>query len=268
MEKKKKGKGIVITIIVVIVLLAGGCLVHDTVSEQNNTEDTEVEIKKVGSVNGGFSSRDNYIHREICRILDENDATYYEIQEEDGELNVLQINKKDFNKIGSVNSKQAILELKKCLTLFLNRSYDNLPSTIYAPEDIPDYDTTIFGRVMGARYDTWVIETFGEELGKMFKDYKLKLSCDEDEIEVEKMAVYDTKTTTEITMGGVSSYEPYYEYYFITTAKVTTVNATGDISKLGVFPNEGESKKIKLCFRCDSFEGYQSLTLDGIYKLD
>lgn len=265
MEKKKRGKGIIITI-VILALVAGGWFVYNSLIKSDALGTVEVvEVKEIASVDGDYDNRDNEAHKKIFNVLKDNDAIYYKIENSRNTLNIIQINKEDFDSISPINGQKCVKSLEKGLLTLFNSRYDHLPKTMYS---INDYSyTTIFGKLIPSDSDEatkkWVEEAFGEELEKMFKEHKIKLSCDR--IKIEKMAVYDTEQASIVNAGGADISTNCYEYYFVVDANVKTESANTKISEFSVFADEGESKDIRLLMHCNAEDFTKSLGILEIF---
>lgn len=260
MEKKKKGKGIVI-VIILLALVAGGYFVYDNIFKQRMTEVEDVEVKEIGSVPMDWEMLSDDDDIKVLDIMDKNDATYFKVENGKGEAIITQINKADFDVIGSIKSNKAYGLIKNGVKSFLNTQYDKLPSNLF--EVTQTNNSTLFGKMYCNSIKDDLKECFGMNFEKFFKKYKLKISCND--IQVVKMAVYDTEQTATVT--GVSS-EPmeteWINYYFVIKAAVKTEQAKKGISEVSCFAEEGETKELKLLIGCSSDNWFKDLSIDSI----
>ena len=260
MEKKKKGKGIVIAIIM-LALVIGGYFVYDNIFKQSMTAVEDIEVKEIGSVPMEWEMLSDDDDIKVLDIMDKNEATYYKVENGKGEAIITQINKADFDVIGSIKSNKAYSLIKSGVKTFLNTQYDKLPSNLY--EVTQTNNSTLFGKMYCNSIKEDLKECFGMNFEKFFKKYKLKISCND--IQVVKMAVYDTEQTATVT--GVSS-EPmeteWINYYFVINAAVKTEQAKKGISEVSCFAEEGETKELKLLIGCSSDNWFKDLSIDSI----
>lgn len=276
MENKKKSKGLVIAIII-FALAVGGFFIYEAFfdSQEPQVEAEKVEVKEVATISLDEGNDSIYLLDEtkykVFNILEENDATFYTVTLNNNDMLVIkQGNKEDFESISPESSEKLCKIIKKGMSCFLNTSYKSLPPSMYSLNGYSHY--TIFGKDLltddsDENVKKWIKETFGEELKKMFTDYELELSCES--IDIKKAAVYDTGktqrcgTTANLEQDGFDA--KYFEYFFIVEADVKTENAKKKISELGVFADEGESKKIEFLMYCNANDASKDiLSLDKI----
>lgn len=271
MEKKKKGKGIVIAIII-LALVVGGYFVYDSYFSDTAEETTIVEEKKVASIDlaenevSAYEMTDKTNHK-IFSSLQKNEATCFKLEKNNSNvISISQINEDNFNKISPTTFGKTRKLLSKGISTFLNMHYDKLPIGIYDPTN--SAYSTIFGNLFfdGGEADAlkWVKKAFGEELEKMFTEYKLILSCEN--ISVKKIAVYDTGEKYYGSVTGVGDVVgEHFRYYCVIDTEVKTKSAEGKISELGVFADEGKSKKLEFLMVCDMDKMFKELNISRIY---
>lgn len=260
MEKKKKGKGIIITVIIVA-LLVGGYFIYDNIFKQSITEVEDVEVKEIGSVPMEWEMLSDDDDIKVLDIIDKSDATYYKVENGKGEAIITQINKADFDAIGSVTGNKANSLIKSGVKTFLNTEYDKLPSNLY--EITQTNNSTLFGKMYCNSIKDDLKKCFGMNIEKFFKTYKLKISCND--VQVIKMAVYDTEQTSTITGVGSEPMETeWIDYYFVINAKVKTEHAEDGISKASCFAEKGEIKELKILIGSSSDNWFKDLTIDSI----
>ena len=260
MKKKKKGKGIII-VIIILALVAGGYFVYDNILNQRMAEAEDVEVKEVGSVPMKWEMLSDDDDIKVLDIIDKNDAAYYKIENNKDKATITQINKNDFDAIGSITSNKAYSLIKSGVKSFLNTEYDKLPSNLY--EITQTNNSTLFGKMYCNSIKDDLKECFGMNIEKFFNTYKLKISCND--IQVAKMAVYDTEQTSTITGVGSDPMETeWIDYYFVINAKVKTEQAKDGVSKASCFAEEGEIKDLKVLIGGSSDNWFKDLTIDSI----
>lgn len=268
----KKGKAVVV-LIIILFLAAGGYLVYDNMFSGQHEAVANVEVKKISSINlneeeafGIYFTTDENNYK-IFTALDKSEATCFEVKKQGKTvLEINQINKNDFDEISPVSFAKARKLLSNGTSTFLNMHYDKLPIGIYDPS-YGDY-CTIFGKLFfdGGKETAleWVEKSFGEEIEEMFEKYKLVLSCDN--VSVKKIAVCDSGEKYYGSITGIGDVVgDHFRYYCIIDTEVKTESADGKISKLGVFADEGEIKKIKFLMICDLDTTLNELSISRIY---
>ncbi len=244
-------------------LFAGGYVVYDTVFNVDISDATEIKEKKIAEIPLSYDALDQRQEtRQICSIMDDNDAAYYKIKIPKDVIRISQVNKDKFNSTGPISSQRCYRLITNGMKHFLNSSYDKLPENLYESETANE--RTIFGKISYYGSKKELKNTFGMGIRKMFTKYELSLSCQD--ISVSKMAVFKTG---EISIGSISysatdSYANIYRYYFVVNAKVKTMHAKGKISRLGVFAKEGKTKKIQFFINCSTDDSFKSLSIDSL----
>ena len=112
--------------------------------------------------------------------------------------------------------------------------------------------------------EIYVLQGIGADSLELFEKYKLVLSCDN--VSVKKIAVCDSGEKYYGSITGIGDVVgDHFRYYCIIDTEVKTESADGKISKLGVFADEGEIKKIKFLMICDLDTTLNELSISRIY---
>ena len=247
METKKKSKAPII-IIILILLVAAGFGYYKFVYQPQQmakyelTESEVVETELVAGTDWHDNEMDEY--KEIFEAMAENDASYFIVESMtersddyySPRFKIYQTNKDEFSELSVKVPEEVVIGMTKGMLRFLNYSYNSLPPALY--ENLNG--NYMFGKIgVSSMAEETIEPQFDGSVAAYFKKHKLKLKCDDCKVE---------------QIGIEVDQNNHLRYYFNFTANVLTESCTGDMSDLGFFANEGETKEMNISVLCSGYE--------------
>lgn len=231
------------TLIMVLVLTA--C----SDDKGTSTEEGNAEKELVRKIVLTGETTDKDIFDSIIIGMDSSDATYFTVNYNGGTQgvesshhNMYSVDEATFNEMSPIDVGQFSDLITEGAETFLNSSYGSINGSAFDSST----GTGMFGGLLCDSMASETIEPlFGGSVAGYFDEHKLSLSCEE--VAIEQVAV--------------SEYMEHYTYVYGVFANVKTEDCTGDMSDLGFFANNGESRNVKVYVVCTYWPDENDITL-------
>lgn len=274
MEKKKRKVPVGLIALLVGLMVVGGWFYYQEVIVPSKyvVEDIDVPIETCVIYTYGWEDTHRNHIENVANALEASEAKFFFIECDGGNgsyfNSVTQTDKSTYEESVPLTADEAFQVFGSNMTAFLNTDYSKIPDDkrVFYNGKYDSGAGCLFGdqgpmsAVMWSEddpYENSIDEFFGTDIYQYFLDHELNISCDN--VEMTKLGgqAYLAEYASSYQVQGSEPIREQMLYVFVGYADVTTENATGDLSDMGIFGNPGETVKVKIVATGSNFGLYQ-----------